>query len=492
MLFGFLSLSSAQAATTVSGSITANTLWAASQSPYNVTVDVSIDNGAALTVEAGVTVYMNSGTNLIVNNGTLIAQGSSSAPIIVTSGREVSGANPGPAAGDWGQLQFRTGTVSASTLLDYVQIRYGHGIGITSASPTINHTSLTSNTGAAITIDLISSPVGSGLTATGNGLNGVLVPAGDVLSNVTWGLRGIPYVVTGVVSVGQSPAITFLTPNVVSQGSPISAVVTGVRLASLESAAASDSHITVTLMSGATATSVPVQIAADTSAAPGAATLTLQVAAGTLTVPFTITPVTANLGVVPSLLAAPPNNTPHNFLVTLSRADTVPNVISVAVDNTNIATVSPAFATIAAGQTQSTFQLTGNAAGQTTLRVTAPGFVSVNALVYVAADYTGVNTAYSPLLGVQVGASGSAGTTYSGLVSPLLGVQVGTSGAAGTTYSGLVSPLLGVQVGTSGAAGTTYSGLVSPLLGVQVGTSGSASTTYSGLVSSLLGVHVGP
>ncbi len=200
------------AGTNVGGPITVDTSWTLAGAPYTATSDVTVDAGATLTIESGVTVLMNPGTSLVVRNGALAAQGTSTAPIVVTSHRDVANPDPLPAPGDWGQLVFESGTHAARTMLDYVQVRYGRGIALAGASPTLNRVSSLDHVGAAFTLDLASSPVGQGLVATGNTLNGISVPAGDIMGDVKWGLTGIPYVVAqGIVGVG-APHVLDLEP----------------------------------------------------------------------------------------------------------------------------------------------------------------------------------------------------------------------------------------------------------------------------------------
>lgn len=269
----------AQAATTVSGAITANTTWTLAQSPYQVTADVSVLNGATLSIEAGVVVSFDAATNLSITSGALSARGTAGQPIVFTSTPDTTGGVPAP--GDWGQIRFQIGTNSASTILEYAQIRYGQGINVQAASPTFNYLQLSNNLGSAISIDLNSSPKGIGNQATGNTFNGISVPAGDVLGSVTWGIKGIPYVVAfGVVSVGSSPSISGLSVSAIQQGETINAIISGSRLIGAQSVNFSSAGITGTLQSGATDTSVPIQLTASSSVALGMADIALQVAAG--------------------------------------------------------------------------------------------------------------------------------------------------------------------------------------------------------------------
>lgn len=188
LLFGAF-LPSAQADVYFSGTITTDTVWTAAQSPYIATGDISIDNNALLTIEPDVTVYMNAGTNLTINAGSLLARGTTAAPVVITSANDIAGSTP--TAGDWGQVRILNGASDTGTLLEYVEIRYGRGIAIQSASPTLNYLNIRNNAAPAIYQDLESSPIGIGNQATGNTINGIVVPAGDIQGNVVWGLRGM-------------------------------------------------------------------------------------------------------------------------------------------------------------------------------------------------------------------------------------------------------------------------------------------------------------
>lgn len=280
----------AHAQTTVSGPIRTNQTWATSGSPYIVDADVAIEAGAVLTIEPGVTVRLGANANLVVSDGALRAEGSAATPIVLTAASDVPGGSPAPGA--WGNLSFMEGTAS-STRLEWVQVNYGKGIRIQGASPTLNYVDIRNSSGAAIQMDLRSSPSGVGLQASGNTVNGISLPSGDIMGNVQWNLRGIPYVVaTGEVSVGQRPSINSIAPATIQQGETIDAVVTGVRLDNVETAAVDVAGVSASLGAGATATTVPVRISATMAQPTGKVTLALQTAAGLVQFP-------AGLEVVP-------------------------------------------------------------------------------------------------------------------------------------------------------------------------------------------------
>ncbi len=81
-LFGLFQNTYSQ--TPVSGTITSNTTWDLTNSPYEVTGDVTVITGVTLTIEAGVQISLPVYTNDIIVDGTLVAVGSASQPIILT------------------------------------------------------------------------------------------------------------------------------------------------------------------------------------------------------------------------------------------------------------------------------------------------------------------------------------------------------------------------------------------------------------------------
>ena len=76
-----LHLVKAQTGTRVSGIIDSDTIWTQTNSPYNLTGQVTVSSGTVLTIEAGVTINLNN-YDLQVN-GTLAAQGTNKTQIII-------------------------------------------------------------------------------------------------------------------------------------------------------------------------------------------------------------------------------------------------------------------------------------------------------------------------------------------------------------------------------------------------------------------------
>ncbi len=132
--------------TTVGGRISADTTWSLANSPYVVTSTVQVYGTATspvtLTIEPGVVVKFNSGTSLQIGNGTsqgaLAAQGTAANHITFTR----SGTS-----GTWNGLNFQDGTIDSTTDLEYVDVQYSTGVTMTSASPTIRNSTITSLSG---------------------------------------------------------------------------------------------------------------------------------------------------------------------------------------------------------------------------------------------------------------------------------------------------------------------------------------------------------
>nr|NQU90573.1 right-handed parallel beta-helix repeat-containing protein [Bacteroidota bacterium] len=107
--------------TDLSGTISADMTLDLAGSPYIITGNVTVNNAATLTVEAGVEVKFNSGRALYINDG---------ASIVATDALFTSNL-VSPASGDWTTIQFNnngTGTLTDCT------VEYGREIGITNGT----------------------------------------------------------------------------------------------------------------------------------------------------------------------------------------------------------------------------------------------------------------------------------------------------------------------------------------------------------------------
>jgi hypothetical protein len=133
--------------TTVGGTISTDTIWTVSGSPYIVTSTITVqgtdgaDGITTLTIEPGVQVKFNSGLYIAIgytsgSPGALVAQGTSVDPIVFTSNL----ANPSP--GDWKGIRFFLTADPVSTIMEYCRIQYaGNAYGVISikdASPSFN------------------------------------------------------------------------------------------------------------------------------------------------------------------------------------------------------------------------------------------------------------------------------------------------------------------------------------------------------------------
>jgi len=135
---------------TVGNSVIAtDTTWTLADAPYYVTTDMSIQSGATLTIEAGVVVKFSPGVDLFVNSGgQLVTVGNIPEPqqVLFTSYRDdtVNGDSDAlvatPAAGDWGGVDYQSGS-SGSLLNTFVRYA-GDGIAIGSVSMNLSRVSV--------------------------------------------------------------------------------------------------------------------------------------------------------------------------------------------------------------------------------------------------------------------------------------------------------------------------------------------------------------
>lgn len=85
--------------TYVEANVTEDATWTADDGPYVVTTDVTVADGATLTVEAGTTVYAGEGVTVTVA-GSLLAEGTADRPVAFTTQQ------PNPDAGAWNTIRY--------------------------------------------------------------------------------------------------------------------------------------------------------------------------------------------------------------------------------------------------------------------------------------------------------------------------------------------------------------------------------------------------
>jgi hypothetical protein len=267
----------AVAQTMVSGPVNTNATWSLSQSPYVVTGNIVIDNGATLTIEPGVTVYMAAGMGLEVKTGGILAVATGALPIQVLSDKTRLGQSAQP--GDWGHWSFGAGT--ANTHLAHVLFRHGQGLVASGATLTLDHVAIENQLGAAISADLASSLSGGDNQASGNTTNAVVIPAGEVAGTARFGVRGIPYLLTsGLLSVGKAPVINAVSPGAMVAGETKILTVSGTRLTGAVQPIWSSADITSQVLPGGTDLQVQLETTVGVSVPDSVVGLTLLTDAG--------------------------------------------------------------------------------------------------------------------------------------------------------------------------------------------------------------------
>ncbi|MEM2102257.1 MAG: right-handed parallel beta-helix repeat-containing protein [Candidatus Bathyarchaeia archaeon] len=123
-------------ATYVEGSVTQDTVWTLTDSPFVLSKDVTVYPNATLTIEPGVEVRFG-GQFLLNVTGRLIANGTKERTITFTSNKE------SPAPGDWKTIQF---SGASSSILAYCSIKYAeNGTTIKSGNIEIKNTEISNN-----------------------------------------------------------------------------------------------------------------------------------------------------------------------------------------------------------------------------------------------------------------------------------------------------------------------------------------------------------
>ncbi len=222
----------------------------------------------------------------------------------------------------------------------------------------------------------------------------------------------------------QNPQVTSVVPDTLRRGETKPITISG---ANLNNVTVSASHAGMTLSNVITAaTQVTLSLAVADTVPLGAAKLSLSNGQAIADANLTIQPRLPTLNAVPAPLAVPPDNVARNFTLALSEADVIAHTVSIAVDQTNIATVSPASITFAAGETTKILQVTGKSGGQAVMSFTSTTLAGTAIPVFVTAEFQGINTTYAPNVGVLVGQT-TTPISFSGtLASSSVGVTLGS------------------------------------------------------------------
>ena len=215
------------------GTIGTNTTWTLAGSPYIVQGSLYLPSGKTLTVEPGVVVRFAQNTEFVID-GTLQAEGTTQQPIVFSA----NAATPQP--GHWYGLTLRSGATgrfghcevayagtssypalgiySSDVQVHDCTIHHNAADGISvegaAAKARIQTSTIRDNARHAILQALNASPLYANLTLSGNGTDGVALPAGSFGPNVTLdstGLTGKPLVVIGSVYLPASTTLT-ITP----------------------------------------------------------------------------------------------------------------------------------------------------------------------------------------------------------------------------------------------------------------------------------------
>ncbi|MEM7001669.1 MAG: Ig-like domain-containing protein [Pseudomonadota bacterium] len=131
------------------GEITVDTtIGGGSETEVDVPQTLIVRNGATLTIEPGTVIRFAPGTGLIVEAGKVVADGTPFAPITLTSSNDVEGSAPAP--GDWTGVLLGAG--DTGSVLREVNIRFGEGLMVSGATPTVDALTSTQNLGAGLRV----------------------------------------------------------------------------------------------------------------------------------------------------------------------------------------------------------------------------------------------------------------------------------------------------------------------------------------------------
>lgn len=202
----------------INSDITTNTTWESGKT-YVISGSIGVD-GAILTIQPGVTVKFETGASLHIgyyNNATLIANGTSSKPIVFTS----TAANP--TAGAWEGITFWDNSLNSS--MQYCKVQYAGksnegAVNVKTCAITFSNNEVTNAKYYGVMLNYEGSftemannsfancgdhplrisaeymhTIGVGNTFTCPADKGISVFSGDATGNITWRKHSVPYFV---------------------------------------------------------------------------------------------------------------------------------------------------------------------------------------------------------------------------------------------------------------------------------------------------------
>ncbi len=155
------------------------------------------------------------------------------------------------------------------------------------------------------------------------------------------------------------PTVSNTTPTSFRKGTSTLVTVTGTNFSGAR-LNAQDPNIDITGVS-MTATQLSFTASANVSAEPGLKAFSISNAAGSANFNLTLAPTLPVVSFSPQPIALPPDNSIRNVSLVLSNTDTVSHTVALSMDNTAVATVSPASVVLAPGQSSVLVQITGKA-----------------------------------------------------------------------------------------------------------------------------------
>jgi len=152
------------------GLIKADSFLIASMSPYRITKDVVIDNGATLYIEPGVVLEFEQKTTFITQNGGMIAKGTRDKPIIFTA------ASGSPAPGFYASAVQFTEPTRVNSSFSYCIVKYAAtAFDVFAGSPEISHSYIAHSSQSGIYCRKEATPVISYNTFAHNTGEGAIV-----------------------------------------------------------------------------------------------------------------------------------------------------------------------------------------------------------------------------------------------------------------------------------------------------------------------------